>query len=449
MARQREPGGMINRVSRSGKLLPSAVLATTALVGAAQAQTATGNVNLEDNRPGAGAIQLHGAYFGDAFADVAGGAKQGTTYIGRVGVTLHVDLDRTIGWRGATFHVSAHQIHGVPLTPGFVGALNTVSGLEAEPSTRLNNLWIEQALGKVSVRAGQFQASQEFLVSAAGASFVNSTFGWPTIAAADLPSGGATYPLATAGVRVAWRPNPRTSLLAAACNGDPAGPGGGDPQRRDASGFNSLRVAGPPFLIAEVTRGSGGTAKMPTTTVHLGGWIFLGHADDQRRGTDGSLLDDPAGVGVPARHRRNYQAYAIVDQALGALGPGQVAAFARFAVAPADRNLVRAYADGGLTWTGPFRGRPEDVLGVALATTGLSDGPPPTASTTGARDGERSGETVIEVGYAAQVSKALSVHPDVQYIVHPGLRFASGSRALPASRTADALVVGLRTVARF
>jgi porin len=70
----------------------------------------------------------------------------------------------------------------------------TVSGIEAPATTRLFNLWFEQAVSdKTSLRIGQISAAQEFFVSQNANLFVNSTFGWPvlrrkTFRAAVLPT---------------------------------------------------------------------------------------------------------------------------------------------------------------------------------------------------------------------------------------------------------------------
>src|SRR5215210_5253378 len=111
----------------------------------------------------------------------------------------------------------------------------TASGIEALPSTRLYELWLEQKFfnDRIAVRAGQLAADTEFLVSQQATLFVNATFGWPAITAANLPSGGPAYPLATPGVRLKVAPTDELSFLAAIFNGDPAGPGPGDPQRNN------------------------------------------------------------------------------------------------------------------------------------------------------------------------------------------------------------------------
>ncbi|HEX3407517.1 MAG TPA: carbohydrate porin, partial [Caulobacteraceae bacterium] len=93
------------------------------------------------------AVALAVTYYGDALGTVSGGIAPGWAYEGRLGVILDVDLGQAVGWNGARLHVSLHQIHGEQPTPDHVGALALLSGIEAEPNTRLFNLWIEQQLG--------------------------------------------------------------------------------------------------------------------------------------------------------------------------------------------------------------------------------------------------------------------------------------------------------------
>ena len=48
----------------------------------------------------------------DGFADVSGGARTGATYEGRTELDLDLDLEKLVGWSGATVHAGAWQIHG-------------------------------------------------------------------------------------------------------------------------------------------------------------------------------------------------------------------------------------------------------------------------------------------------------------------------------------------------
>ena len=101
------------------------------------------------------------------------------------------------------------------------------------------------------MRAGQLGADTEFLSSNYASLFINSTFGWPIITAADLPSGGPAYPLATPGVRLGLYPTERLSLLLGVFNGDPAGASNPDPQVANRYGLN-FRVRDPAFVISEL-----------------------------------------------------------------------------------------------------------------------------------------------------------------------------------------------------
>ena len=84
------------------------------------------------------------------------------------------------GLSGLIFHANAYQIHGEGLTSHYLGNLITVSNIEAPPSTKLFDLWVQQSLfdDTVSLRLGQIAADDEFFVSQYAPLFISSTFGW-------------------------------------------------------------------------------------------------------------------------------------------------------------------------------------------------------------------------------------------------------------------------------
>ncbi len=63
----------------------------------------------------------------------------------------------------------------------------------------------------------------ESFTSATSGGLINGTFGWATVLAANMISGGPAYPLAAPGVRVAIKPTDEITLLGAILSGDPAG----------------------------------------------------------------------------------------------------------------------------------------------------------------------------------------------------------------------------------
>jgi porin len=98
-------------------------------------------------------IQLSLGYTAEMLSNPIGGVKQGTIYEGLVTGTAELDLSKLVKWPGATFHVDGYQINGRGLTQNYVGNILTVSSIEALPSTRLHDLWLQQLLDqKISLR---------------------------------------------------------------------------------------------------------------------------------------------------------------------------------------------------------------------------------------------------------------------------------------------------------
>src|SRR5262249_14612643 len=168
------------------------------------------------------------------------------------------DLEKLAGWSGANFHASIHSIFGTQYSATNLDNLMLVSGVEAPPTVRLLNLWIEQDLtSRADLRVGQFTAAQEVIVSRNADLFLNSTFGWPMLTTQDLPSGGPNYPEAALGARLKVAFTDQLILRAAIFDGDPAGSGSNNPVTSDKYGL-AFRLRDPPFVIAEVVYGYGG-----------------------------------------------------------------------------------------------------------------------------------------------------------------------------------------------
>lgn len=387
-------------------------------------------------------------YNSDASADIDGGIDRSATYLQRIGLIGDADLDRLVGWRGATAHISIHLINGSGLSDR-VGTLLTVSGLEADPAARLFNLWVEQKLGEnLTLRAGQFTAGQEFAVSPTASLFVNSTFGWPASFATNLPSGGPAYPLAAPGLRLSAALVGGLAARVAIFAGDPAGPGSGSAQQRDLHGFNGFGLAGRPFVIGEVTRSSSGAD--PAWTLTVGGWIHTGSFDDLGADPPRGPYSSPV-RNIPLRHRGNGTIYVMTDARLWRSGRRQLRGFVRASVSPADRNPIDLYLDAGLTLSGPVRSRPDDTVGIGVAVARISPRlrssiiqntvPPYSDLNVPGFEG------VIEASWQFKVAARFYLQPNVQIILHPAAALLAGGpfEALPSR----AIVIGLRTSFRM
>lgn len=390
-------------------------------------------------------IDYNFTYIGEVLSNTSGGVKQGATYEGRLDAQADIDLEKLAGLTGAALHAEAFQIHGRGLTGNNTNDLFTVSGIEAYPSTKLYEAWYEQKLddGKIFVRLGQLAADTEFFISQTAALFVNSTYGFPAIIAADLPDGGPAYPLATPGARIKVVPIDNLTLLGAVFNGDPAGPFKPGintfiPQVRDLNG-TLFRLDDPPlvFTEAQYAYNQGNGAKGLPGMVKIGYLHHFGHF----------AATDVSGKVV---YRGDDAYYAIIDQTIyrepGTDDQG-ASVFLRASGAPGDRNLLDLYIDGGISYKGLIPGRPDDTVGVSGAYTRVSPNVAFQDQIGGGAPLVRDYSGLIEATYQYVVLPGFTVQPDVQYLFHPGAHGVADP--VDGQPIRDAAVFGMRATIHY
>lgn len=404
----------------------------------------------------------HGVTFGfihttEALSNLAGGIRRGTVFDGKLEAIVGIDFGKLGGIDGLSFYANGFQLHGDSgPNRNLVGGLNTISNIEALPTTRLSELWLEQQFfgGKASLRAGQLVVDTEFLVSQYFNFFISSD--WPTNPKVNIPSGGPAYPLSTPGIRLKLDPTPQTTLLVAVFNGDPAGPGAGEPEERNRYGLN-FRVKDPPFVVGEAqyrynqerasTQLAGGA--------RVGGWHHFDRFDDLRFDINGFSLASPLSNGFARRLRGNSGIYAVFDQQLyrpkGGDANSGVMIFGRAAYSPPDRSLVDLYVDGGIIFSGLLEARPADAFGLSFLYSHISN-----RARAFDRDIRffagvpiplRDYELSFELAYSATLVPGWTIQPNLQLVFHPGGN-VSGVRS-PVEPIRDAVVVGVRSTMRY
>ena len=369
-------------------------------------------------------------YIGEGFDVVNGGRLRGTTFDGRAEFYSDANLEKIAGWKGATLHVNAFGLHGVGPTTKHVGSIGPVAGVEALETVRLYEIWFEQALwdGKLKIRVGQMAADSEFWLSDTSALFLNGTFGWPAVNAANMPQGGPACPFAAPGIRVHFSPNDKVTILAAVFNSLPASPDATDPQRDNRYGSN-FRIGDPPLAMLE------GHFKYDLGLpgkLRLGGWREFNDFSDQRTG---AIVDG------------DYGLYAIVDQQIWKGGEHQsVSVFGRVAGGPDKQNVMTTYIDTGIVFSGLIAGRAKDSFGAGFGYGRISDRA--RGADFDARQAViRDYEAVLELNYKAEMVPGWTVAPDFQYIWHPGGHVEDPGR--PGAAVGDAVVIGVRTANNY
>ncbi len=410
------------------------------------------------NELGKYGVSLDATEVSEYLANVRGGLRRGGTYDGLTTVTLGLDTQKAFGWDGGKFNISALNIHGRNLSPNYLGTYNTASGIEAQDTTRLWEMWYQQSFlnDKVDVRVGQQSIDQEFMSSAYAATFVNTMFGWPGLPSYDMPNGGPAYPLSALGARVRAKVAPALTVLAGVYDSDPLG---NNANNLSGTNFNlhsgAMYIGELQYAINQPSDGQmvGAASEGLPGTYKVGFWYNNERFADQRYDDTGLSLASGASDGNAATHRGNYSFYAVADQMVWRPDPDEarsVGVFARVMGAPGDRNLVSLSANVGVVMTAPFKGRDDDTVGLGLAYIKIGNGAHDldldNRAALGTPYGVRTSETALEATYQYQVTPWWVVQGDLQYTFNAG----AGQNPNDATQALrNTFVLGVRTTVTF
>lgn len=404
----------------------------------------------------------------EVWGNVSGGIRRGADYNGLTLISVGLDTQRALGWDGGTINVSALQIRGRSLSNDNLLNLQTVSGILAQPTTRLWEVWYQQSFldGLFDVKLGQQSIDQEFITSQYSSLFLNTMMGWPMLPSADLYAGGPAYPLSSLGVRFRIQPaSGLTALAGVFADNPPGGPFDDDSQLRGSTrwggNFNlrtgALFIAELQYALNQPSNGDmdyGTRASGLPGTYKLGMWFDTARFPDQRFDNTGLSLADPASSGVAFMRRHNFSIYGVVDQMIWRPSDDSARAlgvFARLMGAPGDRNLIDFSVNAGVVLKAPLPDRDNDSFGVGFGIAKISQGArgldADTASFTGTAFPVRTTETFIEVTYQYQVAPWWQVQPDFQYVFNPGGGILNPNN--PAKRVGNAAIFGLRNTITF
>jgi len=410
--------------------------------------TATGDwggvrTKLEDH-----GLEIFGGYTAEVWGNTTGGITPGTVYTGLLDFGANLDLEKAVGWQGASVSTTWLWLSGRDASADLVGNFLTISNIAGFQTLRLMELWFQQNLldDKVSLRFGQLTADSEFVISDYAATFINGTFGWPAFLYQNLPAGGPGYPMGTLGARLALHPTDWFTFQSAVFQGnvyDQDVNRHGFRWRLDGeNGFLFLNEAQLRWNHRDADTGLPGQGKAgmwiqtgaladvlaDTTSSGNFGWYFI--LDQMLYREPSAELPSPAGKATP--DGKSFKSPVSLEKSNQGLGW-----FGRLSFTKPDRNFLNFYFDTGLTYTGLLPSRDQDVLGLAFAYAQLGDVAQDQLVESGSYG--VGAEMVLELTYQAQVTPWLVLQPDLQFIINPG-----GARNL-----GNALVIGGRAAITF
>ena len=396
----------------------------------------------------------------DILGNPTGGMSTGATCSGLLVLSALIDLQKAVGWEGASVKTTWLWFYGNNLSAQYLGNTLAASGIAGVPAFRCYEMWYQQNfLGDaISLRSGLLGLDTEFIISDTATFFVNSSFGMAPLFTINLPNGGPECPMATPGIRLALQPLPWLTLRSAISQANPF--------QEQANQYNFNWNFGPSGGLLSLNELQASWNKAPSDralpgTAKAGFWIQSGSAAQE------SSLDQFV-FAPPTASAYNSGFYGIIDQELyrpsEKISPRTVAgskattnrdrsyiqtqgvspnstfvrglsSFFRVGFSPQADAPVSLYSDAGLVYTGLIPTRDKDRLGLAFGYAKVGSQQVQNASETGY---QATFEAVGEISYALRFH-SFSIQPDIQYIIHPG----------GTHQYANALVVGVRVVVVF
>lgn len=360
-------------------------------------------------------------YDGSAVANLRGGARTGSAYVGNLHLKLSVDADSS-AWPGTSAFADVLNIHGGHPSR-LSGDAQGVSNIEGPSGTQIEELWIQHnfAGGGVSVLTGIYDLNSEFYRLQSAGLFQNSAFGIGPEFAQSGVEGPSIFPRTSAGMRLDYKPVPHVVLRAALLDGVPVVRPDGS-RAVFANGDGLLSVVEVAFLSREQQArtkvsamrdriGRFSSLSPYDDKLAIGAWRYSGRYPD---------LSDVDAAGKAVSRRGSAGMYIVVEHLL--LGSGKdtgerLAAFAQAGVADPRTNRFGSHLSAGLVGSGWGLLTASDQIGAAI--TRSNNGSHYRRSQAAQNVATTSAETTVELTYLAQVSKHLTVQPDLQYVRHP------------------------------
>lgn len=324
-------------------------------------------------------------------------AERGSRYADILQSTVDADLERAVGWTGASAHLDL--LHSYSTSPNDLA--RTLQGIVLDDvetrHIRIYQAWMERRLadGRASLRLGIYDPKLEFGVIDSEESLINPSFSVAPELAGSGPRGAPVFPSTSLGARLRLGYGANGYLQLAAL--DALAGTVGDFAGLDASfGRGALLI----------TEAGAGTER---GRLAFGAWRYTRPVPDLRDRRTG---------GVPAP-RAARGAYALAERTFGA-EPGegrQAVLFTRVGVSDGDTSPYAGSWQAGLRLRGVFDGRPGSTLALG-ATQALMSGKF-VRNAVQRRRPVSPMETVFEISYSDQLLRGLRLQPDLQWVLHP------------------------------
>lgn len=372
------------------------------------------------------ALADHGIYLRallvDEFAaNTSGGQGRGHGNSLAMPFGTDIDLQKLVGWKGASFHMSINKSIGTSLAADHTGnAVSFQTRFKTFHNMRLSAMSLDQDLfdGKINVTGGRVSALTFFNASTIYCNFQNNSVCFNPAVLPIQNKALNFFPYGTWGGRVKVNPSKRFYAQIGAFEANPTlnATNGFDWSTKNDTGVQTA---------IEIGFQSASPLAAHAYHVRLGGFRNSSPVADPYFNTKG--LSRVAFKGTPLMHQGAQSGwYAMGDVVLTRLGTDKrrnVTLFGGSIGTGEDYGVFKNQTILGTVVTGPFASRPEDTFGIVGSYIRLGDRQvdflQASRRAAGGTDPVRNAEGIFEVNYGFKLSRGIKVNPNVQYVVNP------------------------------
>lgn len=334
----------------------------------------------------------------EIFDNFRGGIHQGITGASTIDLNLTLDTEKIFSWKEGKLYIDLEDHSGHNPTTELVGDLQVFDQLSFSPYFEIFEFWYQQQLlnKKIRIKIGKLDANAEFSVIENGLSFLNSsTQVSPTILA--FP----TSPDPVLGANLFFTPNKSWFLSLGAFDANQQDKFGifyGNPQTALIAQNGALLISETGFKYktgnfkfgvwkhtGTFMRLNGGTQQGASGYYTIFNQILWEPTGEFEKNTED--IEDKKGKGI-----RGFVSYGQTQESVG---------------------IMNWNYSTGVTWTGLFAKHSKDILGFSANYAHIST----------LANCKYPYELALEFIYKLHIHKAISLVPDLQYIIHPGGQF--------------------------
>ena len=342
-------------------------------------------------------------YTGEVADNAAGGLHDGATYMNQALAQISVDAATALGWTGGRFDLEGFYENRNSLDTQYVGAIQDPSAIDTSGVTlfRIYQAFYSQQIGtRTNVLVGIYDLATEFDETKTSDLFFNGAYGWNTTLDQSGVNGPSTYPDTALALRITEKLGRRWRIKAAVLDGVPDSAKDPRAMAVNLNKSNGALIIGEADYIAS-----------RTTKLMAGAWGYTGSfpalEPDNADGTQRRVYGSEGGYVGGTTRLYSLSAHRGID------------AFANIGVANGRVQIVNASIDGDLSYTGLFSSRPFDKLGVAVGAAHAGDSYRNLQIAEG--NAVETYETNFELTYRTPINNWLTVQPDIQYWINPGV----------------------------